>query len=167
MTRAFTLVVPEEVAVFTSWLAGQVLERTMDSLNRGDVAPTVRLESPDVRFRFPGRSSWSGEIVGRDNVAAWLRRMVDTGIVHRVDEVVATGSPWRTTIVLRGRDHRDGSDGTRVYDNRYVIWAHARWGRITDYEVYEDTERTAAFDRWLEEHAAVAATSGSAPPGAA
>jgi len=24
------------------------------------------------------------------------------------------------------------------------------WGKVKEYEVYEDTEKTAAFDRWLE-----------------
>jgi hypothetical protein len=53
------------------------------------------------------------------------------------------------TLVMRGTDHFDAPDGSRVYENRYVIWALTRWGRIHDYEVYEDTEKATAFDAWL------------------
>jgi hypothetical protein len=35
-----------------------------------------------------------------------------------------------------------------------VIWATAKWGRITDYEVYEDTEKLTAFDAYLAQAAA-------------
>ena len=37
-----------------------------------------------------------------------------------------------------------------MYDNRYVIWAKIRWGRVKQYEVYEDTEKAQALDDYLE-----------------
>ena len=36
-----------------------------------------------------------------------------------------------------------------MYENRYVIWAHAKWGLVQDYEVYEDTEKATALDPYL------------------
>jgi hypothetical protein len=36
-----------------------------------------------------------------------------------------------------------------VYDNRYVLWGHMRWGLVTDYEVYEDTQEAKRFDEHL------------------
>jgi ketosteroid isomerase-like protein len=75
--------------------------------------------------------------------------MAATGLQHQADQVVASGPPWRMTMVLRGTDHLDDRSGTRVYENRYVIWATTRWGLIHDYEVYEDTERSTAFDDYL------------------
>jgi hypothetical protein len=39
-----------------------------------------------------------------------------------------------------------------VYDNRFVIWARLRWGRLKEYEVYEDTQKAKALDAWLAEH---------------
>jgi hypothetical protein len=53
------------------------------------------------------------------------------------------------TMVLRGTDRFEDPDGTLVYENRYVIWALTRWGFIRDYEVYEDTEKSVAFDAYL------------------
>lgn len=55
-------------------------------------------------------------------------------------------------MCVRGTDHLDAPSGERIYENRYVIWGHLAWGRLTDYEVYEDTQRSAALDEWLEEH---------------
>ena len=31
-----------------------------------------------------------------------------------------------------------------------MIWGHMRWGKMREYEVHEDTERSAALDEWLE-----------------
>jgi len=132
-----------------SWLARRMVARNLAALNRGDVRPMLRMEARDVHFRFPGASSWAIDAVGREHVEAWLRRMVATGLQHQAEDVVAVGPPWRMTLVLRGTDHCTGPDGTAVYDNRYVIWGVARWGRITDYEVYEDTEKATAFDAYL------------------
>ena len=133
-----------------SRLAKWLIDRNMAALNRGDARPTLRMEAPAVRFKFPGTSSWAIETSSRDEVAAWLERMVATGLQHRVQELVVSGPPWRMTIALRGTDHIDDATGTRVYENRYVIWGTTRWGRIYDYEVYEDTEKTLALDDRLE-----------------
>lgn len=132
-----------------SWLAKKLVVRNLEAMNRGDIRPMLRMEAPDVHFRFPGNNSWAIETTGRDHVEAWLKRLVDIGVQHAADELVVNGPPWRMTIVLRGTDHVDAGDGTRVYENRYVIWGVTRWGRIFDYEVYEDTEKATAFDAYL------------------
>ena len=36
-----------------------------------------------------------------------------------------------------------------MYTNRAVLFVETRSGRITSQEDYEDTERVAAYDRWL------------------
>lgn len=134
-----------------SWLARKFLARTMRALNRGDIGPTLMMERPDVRFRFPGRSSWAIEATNRDQVADWLTRMVGIGLQHDADPegIVVGGPPWRMTLALRSGDFALDSQGKRVYENRYVIWATLKWGRIAEYEVYEDTERVTAFDAYL------------------
>lgn len=40
-----------------------------------------------------------------------------------------------------------------MYENRYVLWAHLRWGRMKEVEVDEDTEKADRFDRWLSANA--------------
>lgn len=135
-----------------SWLARAVLRRNMARLNAGDYRPLLALDAPDVRFRFPGNSSWATELRGREELGEWLQRFVDTGLQIEADEVIAQGPPWRTTLCVRGVDHLDTEDG-RVYENRYVIWGHMRWGRLSDYEVYEDTQAGSALDEYLSRRA--------------
>lgn len=133
-----------------SWVAKRLLSHTMARIRAGDTGPTLRLDARDVRFRFPGDSSWATELQGKEELSRWLDRFVDAGLQIYPDEVVVKGPPWRTTLCVRGTDHLDAPDGTRVYENRYVIWGHLRWGLLKDYEVYEDTTQTAALDRYLE-----------------
>lgn len=133
-----------------NWLAIRLLTRNMRALNAGDPGPTLRMEAADVHFRFPGTSRWATDVRGRDLVAAWLAEMVAAGVKHQCDEVVVSGPPWRMTIALRGHDWADDAGGRRVYANRYVIWGRLAWGRLRDYEVYEDTERTLEFERHLQ-----------------
>ena len=59
-----------------SWLAKKVISRNLRALNQGDIRPTLRMDAPDVHFRFPGTSSWATDVVGRDKVEEWLKRMV-------------------------------------------------------------------------------------------
>lgn len=133
-----------------SWLASKLVNWVLARLRAGDVRPVLALYSPDVRMSFPGRNSWSGEFHGKAELNAWLSRFVDAGIQIFADEVVAAGPPWRTTLCIRGHDHVRAPQGETVYENRYVIWAKLRWGRIYEEETYEDTEKPLALDAWLE-----------------
>lgn len=134
-----------------SWLAMRVISYVMRRTRAGDVRPTLMLDATDVELTFPGQNSWSGVFRGKDEVARWLRRLADVGLQTYPDEVVATGWPWNTTIVVRGHDDYDGPDGERVYANRFVIWGRMSWGRLKRYEVYEDTHLANEFDAWLTE----------------
>jgi ketosteroid isomerase-like protein len=107
------------------------------------------MDADDVRFRFPGDSSWATELEGKQELEDWLQRFVRAGIQIFPDEVVVKGPPWNMTVCVRGTDHLDGPEGETVYENRYVIWGRMRWGRMTEYEVYEDTQKAAALDEYL------------------
>ena len=77
---------------------------------------------------------------------------MEAGIQIFPDEVVVKGFPWNQTVCIRGHDYFDTPDGERVYENRYVIWGRMAWGLLKDYEAYEDTQKSAAFDEWLAAH---------------
>jgi ketosteroid isomerase-like protein len=133
-------------------LVARLLRHNMDRIRAGDYRPTLRMDAKDVRFRFPGDSSWSGEIHGKDELERWLQRFVDVGLQIYADEVVVKGWPWKMTVCIRGTDHLDAPGGERVYENRYLIWGHIRWGLLRDYEVYEDTQKSKALDGYLAQH---------------
>ena len=44
-----------------SWLAGKMIARNMRSMRAGDTAPTLAMDADDVRFTFPGDSSFAGD----------------------------------------------------------------------------------------------------------
>jgi ketosteroid isomerase-like protein len=137
-----------------SWLSKKVISYVMGRTRAGDVRPGLLLDAPDVQLTFPGQNSWSGVYRGKAEVERWLRRLAAIGLQTFPDEVVATGMPWNTTVCVRGVDHLDGPDGERVYENRFVIWGRMSWGRLKEYEVYEDTHKANEFDLWLKEHEA-------------
>lgn len=135
-----------------SWLAGVLLGYAMRRLRAGDIRLLLALDAPDVTLKFPGDSSWAGIHRGKPAVRRWLERFAATGLQIYPDEVVAKGPPWSTTACIRGQIHLRDESGAIVYRNRYVIWAHLVWGRLREYEVYEDTQASARFDAWLSEH---------------
>jgi len=135
-----------------SWLGGIVLGYAMRRICAGDPRPTLLLDAPEVTLTFPGDSSWAGVYRGKPAVERWLRRFVATGLQIYPDEIVVTGFPWKNTACIRGRIHLRDESGAIVYDNRYVIWGRLAWGRLREYEVYEDTQASAQLDAWLSEH---------------
>ncbi len=139
-----------------SWLAHRVLSFQMARLRRGDMRPVLLIDAPDVRLDFPGDSSWAPGARGKVEHERWLRRFVDVGLQIYPDEVIVKGFPWRQTLCVRGRDHLHAPDGELVYENRYVMWGRLAWGRLKEYEVYEDTQKSKALDEWLERHEPVA-----------
>ncbi len=136
-----------------SWLAKKMLSRNMASVRNGDYGPLLRLDADDIRFRFPGDSSWATELEGKEELGRWLQRFVDAGLQIYPDEVVVKGPPWNMTLCVRGTDHLDDPDGRRVYENRYVIWGRMAWGKLKDYEVYEDTQKSNELDAYLDARA--------------
>jgi ketosteroid isomerase-like protein len=132
-----------------SWLAGKMIARNMAALRAGDPGPTLALDADDVQFTFPGRSSFAPGASDKRELEQWLHRFASLGLKIQPDEVILKGFPWRQTICVRGRIHLDDPEDGRVYDNRYVIWGHIAWGKLREYEVYEDTEESTRLDQYL------------------
>ena len=132
-----------------SWLAGKMIARNMKAIRGGDLEPTLAMDAEDVEFRFPGDSSFAPGAKGKEELRAWLERFAAIGLQIYPEEVILKGFPWRQTICVRGYIHLDRPGDGRVYDNRYVIWGHISWGKLREYEVYEDTEETRRLDGYL------------------
>lgn len=125
------------------------LRRNLERLSSADYQPVLRSSREDVHLRFPGDNSWAVELQGKSELEPWLQSFVAIGLRVVTEEAIATGPPWRRTIVVRGTTDLRTPAGDTVHANRYVIWARAAWGRCTDFEVYQDTQRTAALDEHL------------------
>lgn len=133
-----------------SWLAKRMVTHSMARARIGDLGPTLRMDAGDIRFRFPGESRWSGELQGKRNLERWLRQIEATGVKLYPDEVVLKGFPWKQTICIRGHDILTSPDGELIYENRFVLWGRIAWGRLRDYEAYEDTQKLGALEALLD-----------------
>jgi len=139
-----------------SWLAGKMIARSMSSIRAGDAGPALAMDADEVRFTFPGDNSFAPGASNKAELERWLARFTEIGLQIHPDEVVLKGFPWRQTICVRGHIHLDDPGEGRVYDNRYVIWGHIAWGKMREYEVYEDTEETTRLDAYLARKSAAA-----------
>jgi hypothetical protein len=132
-----------------AWAVKKMISSNMRALNAGDVEPTLRLESRNIKLTFPGENSWSAGASNKAEHREWLERFARVGLQIFCDEVAASGWPWSIRASVRGHDYLDSPEGERVYENRYVIWARIVWGRVREVEVYEDTHKAQALDDWL------------------
>ncbi len=118
-------------------------------LRRGDPRVLLRLMSDDVHFRFLGQHSWAADCHSKAEVRNWLRRYVHARLELVPNEVLVSGPPWRTVICTRFTDRATDEQGNVIYENEGVLFDRVVWGRIREHISYEDTQRTAEFDRRL------------------
>jgi uncharacterized protein (TIGR02246 family) len=135
-----------------AWVLEAVLRHNVARFMEGDVEAFLRLYADDATLVFPGRHSWSGEYRGKDEIEPFLRRFLRARLRGEVNDVLVKGPPWRTTLAIEFTDQATASDGTVVYENRAMVVARAAWGKILHEEIYEDTQKVAAWDEYLEEH---------------
>jgi ketosteroid isomerase-like protein len=139
-----------------------LIRRNIARLNVGRAGPALAMFADDATLTFPGDNSWSRQFRepgrgraaspshrGRPEIEAFVRRYVEHGIQMEVEDVLVNGPPWNTRVAVCVHDWIPGPDGRDVYANRAVLRVHARWGRITTQEDYEDTERVRAYDSFL------------------
>jgi len=139
-----------------------MIRRAIRRINAGDIETFLAAYADDATFVFPGQNSWAGEYRGKSEVERFYRRFVQVGLQAEAREIVVNGWPWATTVCVHFTDKAKAPDGTVVYENSGVIFGKIAWGKIRYQHVYEDTEKVAAFDRYLEthEHEPAATTSG-------
>ena len=127
-----------------------MLRRNVRLLMDGNVDALAGFYADDAELHFPGDNSWGPVYRGKDEIRAFLERFLRVGIRGEVHEVLVKGPPWDTTVVVHFSDRARAPTGELVYENDAVIQLKARWGKIVYERVYEDTEKVAEFDRWLE-----------------
>ena len=128
----------------------RMLRRNVRRLMAGDVDALASFYADDAKLVFPGDNSWGPVYRGKDEIRGFLERFLRVGIRGEVHEVMVKGPPWATTLLVHFSDSARGPDGALVYENDAVILLKVRWGKIVYEQVYEDTEKVAEFDRWLE-----------------
>ena len=141
------------------WTVRTLIAHGIARLNQGDPTFLLRLAHPDAEIAFPGDNSWAAmhrPVVkdrqrhathrGIDECRSFAERFVDAGLHIDIEDILVNGGPWNLRVAVRGTDHQAGPDGDE-YNNRLVAFLEIRWGRLTRWEDYEDTERVADWDR--------------------
>jgi ketosteroid isomerase-like protein len=134
------------------WAIRHQVRRNIQALGRGHPTALLSGYADDAVLTFPGESSWSGEHRGKAAIERFLRRFIAAGLTGEAEDILVNGPPWRTRIAVVFTDHASDQEGNEVYANRAVLYAVARWGKITRQEDFEDTHKVEAFDRWLDAH---------------
>jgi ketosteroid isomerase-like protein len=131
------------------WAIRRQIRRNVAALGAGDAGPVLAGYADDAVLVFPGESSWSGEHRGKPAIEAFVRRFVAAGLVGTTHDILVNGPPWNTRVAVLFTDAATDGDGTIVYENRAVLFARIRWGKIVRQEDFEDTHKVEAFDRYL------------------
>ena len=129
-----------------------MIRRNVAALSAGDPRPLLAGYADDAVLVFPGRSSWSGEHRGKPAIEDFMRRFLDNRLVGAAHDILVNGPPWRTTVCVLFTVTATDPDGTIVYDNRAVLFARVKWGRIFYHEDFEDTHKIQAFDAYVSAH---------------
>jgi ketosteroid isomerase-like protein len=125
------------------------LHRTVRALHAGDYGPLLGLYADDAVLVFPGEHSWAREYRGVEEIEGFLRRFLAAGLRGELGAILTQGPPWASMLAVEFADEARGPEGELLYTNRAVIVFGLRWGKIVHEEVYEDTQRVAAFDALL------------------
>jgi len=132
------------------WLVRMMIRSSIRKHRAGDVEGVMKAYAKDVHFVFPGNNSWATDTRDKTALERWLKRFHAAGLRLEVHDILVGGPPWNTRVCVQFTDHARDADGRVVYENTGVIYGKARWGKICDYTVFEDTEKVAAFDAYLE-----------------
>jgi ketosteroid isomerase-like protein len=126
-----------------------MLRRNVARIQAGELDVARRIFARDVHFVFPGESSWKADVRGREEVVAWERRFLDAGLRLEAQEILVGGPPWATKIALHFTDQLIAPHGERIYENAGVIFGTARWGKVVEVVLYEDTQKLGPLDDHL------------------
>jgi ketosteroid isomerase-like protein len=122
------------------WLMLKAFAWMTSKFAEGDCDLVLKLMSDDVRFIFPGTSSFAADSTGKEEIERWLRRFVAMHPRYEILDVMVSGPPWNTRLGVRVRD-RIGDD----YSNEAMHYLRMRWGKVCYDQVFVDTEAVSAF----------------------
>jgi ketosteroid isomerase-like protein len=98
----------------------------------------------DVHHIFPGDHPLGGERHSREAVKRWFERLERLFPHHEfeVRRVAARGWPWDTWVAVQWTARLRPAAGD-PYVNEGAHWVQIRWGTITRFHAYLDTQRVA------------------------
>jgi ketosteroid isomerase-like protein len=115
-----------------------------DALSRSEWQRAVDDLAPDVYHVFPGTHALGGERHSRDSVARWFERLdrLFPGHDFTVARVLSRGWPSNTWVAVQWSARLTPRVG-ESYVNEGAHWLQIRWGKVTYFHAYLDSQRVA------------------------
>lgn len=134
-----------------TFIIRQKVRTAFDKLSAGDYEYTLQRLSPDFEHIFPGDHAFGGRRRTVASFRRWFQRLflVFPDLTFEIRTIVVKGPPWNTVVVVEWVDRSVTSDG-QPYVNEGVHVMRVRWGRISSFHVYLDTQKLAEACHRLE-----------------
>lgn len=123
-----------------AWLVGRVIRGLYRKMLEGHPEAVSQTAAAGVTLVVPGSSEFAGTFVGKTEYETWLRRFLALGPVMTIKDVVVSGWPWNTRVVVRH------TESIGDYSSECADYLQLRWGKLHHQEIFLDTDR---LDRWL------------------
>ena len=127
-----------------SWLVGLQVRAVFSAIIRGDWPAAMRGLAQDVHHVFPGDHPLGGERTSFRAVGLWFERLgrLFPGHTFTVHRVAVSGPPWSIAVAVQWTASLQPAAGSAC-DNEGAHWLTIRWGRVTAFHAYLDTQRLA------------------------
>ncbi len=123
-------------------IARRQYRRAWQSMNDHDYQAIIKQLAPDFRVTFQGDTSLGGTRTTRAAMTAWFGRLFRLLPDARFElrQVAVDGPPWNTRIAGLFTIRATTPLG-EPYENQFVQFVGLRFGRVSWYEVHEDSLR--------------------------
>jgi ketosteroid isomerase-like protein len=120
------------------------------ALSAGDWQEAVGDLAGNVHHVFPGAHPLGGERRSRTAVVLWFERLgrLFPGHDFTIHRVMSRGWPWSTWVAVQWTARLSPKEGAS-YLNDGAHWLHIRWGKVTHFHAYLDTQLVAEACRLM------------------
>jgi len=143
-------------------IARRQYKRAWRAMNAHDYEAILKQLAPNFRITFQGDTSLGGTRTTKPAMAAWFERLFRLLPDARFElrQMAADGPPWNTRIAGLFTIRASTLLGD-PYENVFVQFVRLRFGRVTWYEIHEDSLR---WWRLTQQLAAQGVDEAVAPP---
>lgn len=127
----------------------KLVEGSFRALSHGDYRRATGLMATDCQYEFSGRHALGGKRSNRALITEWFERFLRIlpGFQFVPQQVVVSGWPWQTTVVVKLAVSWNRPDGL-IYENVALQMIALKWGKAVDIITIDDTK---AFGDLLNE----------------
>jgi len=147
------------------YIVKSLVRKSFDQVNRRQFDDLLKSVSPGVRHSFAGNHALGGVRNDSGAFKAWLERLakVMPTLQIQIRDIKVTGWPHHTLAIVRWSAGATLQNG-EPYLNHGVHFVTLKWAKVTEIEVYEDSQLVAntlqkQFDAGIREAMAAPITS--------